>query len=239
MKNLLLQRNSISLFLLALMLFLVSCTNPKNEEKTTLPPPSPANSSLSLASSNSSANQVTLSPDGFSTNNICSIPKEVAGKSPFANLGGGKWEKWGEADGELDYACSGGNESVKLEDRIAKITARYGAMGGERTAHYVSAKYTALQYGGKTPVEEQLRLRYLDFCNDLSKNFYGQKLSEKFAKRLADESTYSNTEAANEYHEKAGNGYVNLAARKEKDAMITREVRFFASEAEYKKYKDS
>ena len=242
MINFLSQRNFIFLFSFALTLSLISCSGSKPEEKKTAPStpsPSTTNSTPPPLNSNSSSSQITLSPDGFSTNGICSLPKEIAGKSPFANLGGGTWEKWGDSEGELDYRCNGGNGAIKLEERIAKINARYGALGGPKSAHYVTAKYTALQYGGKVPVEEQFRQRYLDFCDDLSKKLYGQKLSETFRKRLTDESTYSNSGTANEYHEKIGNGYVNLAARKEKEAMISLEVRFYASEAEYKKYKDS
>ena len=68
--------------------------------------------------------------------------------------------------------------------------------------------------------------------------FYGEKLSEKFRKGLTDESTYPTSDAAR-YPEKIGEGYVDLAAKRDKDVMFTLEVRFFASEADYKKYKDS
>lgn len=237
MKKALLQRNSIYLF--ALIFFLGSCGDPKSEKRDALPTSSPTNSPSPPANSNALANQVTTSARGFSVSNICSLPKEVAGNSPFADLGGGTWGKWGDSEGELDYGCNGGNDSAKLEKEIAKVSAAYGALGRVDTVRFVFVKYTALQYGGKTPVEERLRHQYFDFCDNLSDKFFGQKLPEKFKKRLTDDSTYSSQGAANEYHEKAGTGYVNLKASKNTTAMVTLELRFFASEAEYKKYKDS
>jgi len=229
---------SINFFSSALILFLVSCGSPDSEKKASLPTPS--NSNALLTSANSPATKVTPAPDGFPVDKICSLPTEIARNSPFGALGGGKWAKWGDdSEGGLNYGCSGGKDSVKLEQETAKITARYDVMGEASAAHYVSTKYTSLQYGGKPPAEKGLRQAYINFCDELSTKFYGHPLPEKLKKHLQDETTFSPSEKPHNYHEKVANGYVNLAARREGDAMVALEIRFFASEAEYKKYKDS
>lgn len=230
-------RISINFFSFTLILFLISCGTPDSAKKTAIP--SLSNSNTLAANTNSPAGEIAPELHGFSVNKICSLPTEISGNSPFGALGGGKWEKWGDSESGLNYGCIGGNDSVKLEQEAAKISARYDVMGDANAAHYVSAKYTALQYGGRPPAESSLRRGYIDFCDNLSKSFYGRPLPEKFRKRLMDESKYSNSETPNNYHEKVGEGYVNLAARREGELMVAVEVRFFFSEAEYKKYKDS
>jgi hypothetical protein len=100
-------------------------------------------------------------------------------------------------------------------------------------------QYTAFQYTGQSQSEKQLRQQYADFCDKLSERFYGAKLSEKFKKRLLDESTYSPSGTRNGYAEKVGSGYVNLSSNKNKTIMIMLDVHFFSSEVEYRTYKNS
>jgi hypothetical protein len=238
MRNSVLSRYSPIFFLSTLSLFLVSCGSPGNDQNT-LPPKTPPLASPSPVAQNSPTNQTSSSSTRFSIDNVCSIPQQISGNSPFAGLGGGTWKKWGESAGDLEYGCDGGNESVKLEQATARISARYGAFGDAQAVHYVYAKYMALQYGGVTPVEKPLRQQYFDFCDGLSERLYGKKLPEKFKKRLADESTYSTRDKPSEYQEKVTDGYISLGARKEKEGMTTLEVRFFTSEEEFKKYKGS
>ncbi len=242
MRKFLSLQNPSSLSFLVLILFVISCANLKDRENRTSPSSPPANSTTSSANSNSSANQnaSTSTTPSFATNVICSLPKQVAPNTPFANLGGGTWGKWSDDQNpELNYGCNGGKDSTKLkDDGNVDITAEYGVIGGAENAHQVSAEYTAFQYTGQTPAEKQLRQQYADFCDKLSLKFYGAKLPEKFRKRLLDESAYSTSNTANEYAEKVGTGYVNLSSSKNK-AMIMLDVHFFSSEAEYQKYKDS
>ncbi len=242
MKKFLSLQNPSSLSFLVLILFVISCANLKDRKNQTSPSPTPANSTSSSANSNSSANQntSTSTTPSFATNIICSLPKQVAPNTPFANLGGGSWGKWNDSGGELDYGCNGGKDSFKIvASDNGDITAEYGAIGGADAVHYVSAEYMAMQYTGLTPNEKKFRQQYVDFCDKLSMKFYGAKLPEKFRKRLLDESTYSASGTANEYDEKVGSGYVNLSSNKNKNIMVLLDVHFFSSEAEYKKYKDS
>ncbi len=176
---------------------------------------------------------------GFSTDDVCTLPQEVVKNSPFASLGGGTWEKWDEAGGELSFSCTGGKDSVKLEDVIAKISAGYSALGSENAVRAVSATYVALQYGGEVPVEDQLRQKYVDLCDGLSRKFFGQPLPNNLRKRLADESTFSTSGAASEIKEKVGNGMISLRNRKEKTDLIRLEVNFFPDEAAYTKFNES
>jgi hypothetical protein len=181
-----------------------------------------------------------LAAQSFAANVVCSLPKQVAANTPYANLGGGSWSKWSDSGGDLDYGCNGGRDSVELiKDANTDITAEYGAIGAADVAHYVSAEYMAMQYTGLTSAEKQLRRQYVDFCDKLSLKFYGIKLPEKFKKRLLDESTYSPSGTANEYAEKVGSGYVNLSSNKNKNVMVLLDVHYFSSEAEFQKYKDS
>jgi len=181
----------------------------------------------------------TDAADNFSTNGVCSLPQQVFPGTPYASLGGGSWERWGDSDGELDYGCEGGRDYIKLRsDPMVEITAEYGVIGGPRTVHYVSAEYMATQYAGQTHEEKEARRQYADFCDRLSEKFYGQKLPPSFRKRLLDESTYSESGMANEYAERVGKGYVNLSSIKNQTKMILLDVHFFSSEEEYKTYKD-
>jgi hypothetical protein len=233
MMKLISSRKIISLLLFELALFSIACSSPANVKKDS------ALNANSRSPANSPTNQTASTAKGFSKDQVCNLPKAVGGSSALAELGGGTWGKWGDSGGDNDYGCNGGKDSVKLEQQTAKISASYGAFGDVDTLHSVFAKYLALQYGGKTPVEGDLRRQYIDFCDGLAAKFYGQKLSENFKKRLIDESTYSSSDAAGRYSEKIGDGYIDLAAKKEKEVMFTLEVRFFANEADYKKYKDS
>ena len=219
---------------------MLSCANLKDQQNRTSPSSTPANSTSANSNSPANQNASTLAAQSFTPNIICSLPKQVTPSTPFANLGGGSWGKWNDSGGELDYGCNGGKDSFKLvASDNGDITAEYGAIGGVDTVHYVSAEYMAMQYTGLTPAEKQHRQQYVDFCDKLSMKFYGAKLSEKFRKRLLDESTYSASGTANEYAEKVGNGYVNLSSNKNKNIMVLLDVHFFSSEVEYKKYKDS
>ncbi len=242
MRKFLSLQNPSSLSFLVLLLFVISCANLKDRENLNSTSSTPANSTSSSVNSNSPANQntSTATTQSFATNVICSLPKQVAPNTPFANLGGGSWGKWSDSGGELDYGCNGGKDSVKIVvSENGDITAEYGAIGGANVVHYVSAEYMAMQYTGLAPDEKKLRQQYVDFCDKLSMKFYGVKLPEKFRKRLLDEATYSPSGTANEYAEKVGSGYVNLSSNKNKNVMILLNVHFFSSEAEFKKYKDS
>lgn len=232
-------KNPSSLSLLVLILFVISCANSKDREIRTSPSPTPANSASSSANSPANQNPEASTAQAFATNVICSLPKQVAPNTPFANLGGGAWGKWDNSGGELAFGCNGGEDSIWLiDDGNVKINAEYGVIGGAQNAHQISVEYMALQYTGLTPAEKRWRQQYADFCDKLSAKFYGVKLPEKFRKRLLNESAYSTSDTANEYAEKVGNGYVNLSSSKNK-ATIMLDVHFFSSEAEYKKYKDS
>ncbi len=226
-------QNRSSLSLLVLLLLVISCANLDNQENRTS-----QNSTSSSANSNAPANQ--NASQSFEASIVCSLPKQVAPNTPFANLGGGTWGKWSDSGGDLDYGCNGGKDTVKiLASENGDITAEYGAIGGKDIVHYVTAEYMATQYTGLTSAEKQHRQQYVDFCDKLSQKFYGVKLPEKFRKRLLDESTYSPSGTANEYAEKVGSGYVNLSSNKNKNVMVLLDVHFFSSEAEFKKYKDS
>jgi hypothetical protein len=191
------------------------------------------------ASTPASSNSTDSLTPNFATTIVCSLPKQVARNTPFADLGGGTWGKWGDSGGELDYGCNGGQDSISLRRNDGvDITAEYGVIGGAQIAHYISVEYTAFQYRGQTVAEKQLRQQYADFCDKLSETLYGLKLPKEFRNRLLDESTYSSTGTANEYAQKIGNGYANLSSNKNKAMMISLDVHFFSSEVEYKTYKD-
>ncbi len=241
MKKYITLNNPIFVSFLILLLFALSCANLKDKENSSKSD-SPNNTVEDSNKSNSSVNENSMdsSAQTFMTEGICSSPKEVASGTPFADLGSGSWGKWSDSGGELDFGCNDGKDSIKLKkDENVDINAEYGAIGGENVVHYVSVEYMAMQYAGQTPDEKKLRQQYVEFCDKLSKKFYGEHLPEKFKKRLLDESTYSKSGTANEYGEKVGNGYVNLSSNKNKNIMILLDVHFFSSESEYKKYKDS
>ena len=199
---------------------------------------SPSSTSTNSPSSSAPASSSSLTPN-FATAVVCSLPKEVARNTPFADLGGGTWGKWGDPGEELDYGCNGGQDSISLRKNDGvDITAEYGAIGAAQVPHYISVEYTAFQYNGQTGAEKELRRQYADFCDKLSEKLYGLKLPQDFRKRLLDESAYSSTGTANEYAQKIGNGYANLSSNKNKTMMISLDVHFFSSEAEYRTYKD-
>ena len=196
------------------------------------------NSPSSSAPASSNPSDSALTPT-FATTVVCSLPKQVARNTPFAELGGGSWGKWGDSGGELDYGCNGGKDSITLrKDAGLDITAEYGVIGGAQIPHYISVEYTAFQYNGQTGAEKRLRQHYADFCDKLSETLYGLKLPQEFRKRLLDESQYASANTANEYAQKIGNGYANLSSNKNKTMMIMLDVHFFSSELEYKTYKD-
>ena len=239
MKKFLLLQNPSSISFLVLVLCVISCANLKDRENRTAPSPAPTNaaSSENLPTGQRIESSITAS---FAAKSVCSLPKQAAPNTPFANLGGGTWGKWGDSNGDLDYGCNDAKDSINLKaDGNVEITAEYGAIGGTNAARYISAEYMAMQYSGQTPTEKELRQQYADFCDKLSEKIYGQKLPAKFKKRLLDESTYSASGTANEYGEEVGNGFVNLSSNKNKTILILLDVHFFSSEAEYKKYKDS
>lgn len=182
---------------------------------------------------------VWVSPSHFAPNVVCSLPQQVAQRTPFAGLGGGSWRRWRDSDGGLDHGCHGSKDLVRLlDDGSSNISAEYEAVGGPEAVHYVSAKYTAFQHAGQTPAEKQLRQQYADFCDKLSERFYGVKLPEKFRRRLLDESTYLSSGAANQYAGEVGSGYVNLSSSKNESSMVVLDVHFFSGEEEYRAYKD-
>jgi len=202
---------------------------------------SPSSTSTNSRSSSAAAsNPSDSSPTpNFATTVVCSLPKQVAPNTPFADLGGGTWGKWGDSGEELDYGCNGGQDSISLRKNDGvDITAEYGVIGGPQITHYISVEYTAFQYNGQTGAEKQLRQQYAEFCDELSEKLYGSKLPQEFRKRLLDESKYSPSGTANEYAQKIGNGYANLSSNKNKTMMIMLDVHFFSSEVEYKTYKD-
>jgi hypothetical protein len=201
-------------------------------------PSTSTNTPSSSVPASSNPSDSILTPN-FETTVVCSLPEQVAEDTPFADLGGGTWGKWGDSGGELDYGCNGGQDSISLrKTEDVDITAEYGVIGGAQIPHYISVEYTAFQYNGQTGIEKQLRRQYADFCDKLSEKLYGLKLPQEFRKRLLDEATYSPSGTANEYAHKIGNGYANLSSNKNKTMMIMLDVHFFSSEAEYKTYKD-
>jgi hypothetical protein len=204
----------------------------------TSPSSTSTNSPSSSAPASSSPSDSSLTQN-FAIAVVCSLPKQVARDTPFADLGGGTWGKWGDSGGELDYGCNGGQDSISLRKNDGvDITAEYGVIGGAQVPHYISVEYTAFQYNGQTGAEKQLRRQYADFCDKLSEKLYGSKLPQEFRKRLLDESKYSPSGTANEYAQKIRNGYANLSSNKNKTMMIMLDVHFFSSEVEYKTYKD-
>lgn len=224
--------------------FFAGCSGNANSAK---PPSTPGTNARSLtpaptaakANTNSAEDVVAASEPGLSTANICTMPRSAASAgSGLAMLGGGTWGKWDEQGGDLGFSCTGGLDSVKLEDVVAKISAYYTPLGDANAVHRVSVKYVALQYGGKAPVEKDLRQQYVKFCDSLSQRFYGKAFSEKFAKALSDETAYSTTDKPSESFDAPGGGYVTLTSSSTKEGMMTLETTFYASEAEYKKYKD-
>jgi len=227
--------------ILALSLFLSSVCCSKTSEGVK-EPALRSNSNVSNPSTAASSvplpeNRAATSGNGFSAANVCSLPQEVAAGSQFAVLGGGSWGKWDDDGGELSYGCSNSTDSIKLEDISAKIKAYYAVLGNGEKAHSISAKYVALQYGGKIPAEGPLRQQFIKFCDSLSARLFGVGLPEEFRKRLADRSV-SPSEVANGHQGKVGTGYANMTIRSTKAGMVELDVEFYPSEDEYKQYSD-
>lgn len=238
--------NRNTLFLWLILIFAVflaeSCSGTGDVANDNARPPAPASPSsgnrVNASPTPGDQGQTVMASEGFSPLSVCSLPRN-AGSSPFASLGGGKWDKWDEEENGLNFSCTGGTDSQMLEQVVAKIRAGYSALGDAQTVRVVSATYVALQYGGKTKEEEALRPKYAEFCDLLSRNLYGEPLPEKFRKRILDESTYSESANPPDYTEKIGQGLVTLNARKEKSDMVRLEVNFYPTEADHKKFKDS
>lgn len=236
----------VPLLAIALLSFAISCGRSNEPANATRPTTVRPNTNSPAANAappavNATGNQTgaAIRAEGFSVENVCTLPQEVVEDSPFSGLGGGNWEKWDDADGGLSYNCTGGRDSIKLEDVIAKISGRYSALGDKASVQVVSATYIALQYGGETQVEGPLRQKFVEFCDSLARKFYGQPLPYKFRRRLTDEATYSESASSEEYTEKVGKGMLSLSARKEKSDLIRLEVNFFPDEAAYRKFKES
>ncbi len=175
---------------------------------------------------------------GFNSSSVCSLPRNLTGGSPFAGLGGGTWEKWEDNENGFNYSCSGGTDSLKLEEVVAKIRGGYSALGDREMVRAVSATYIALQYGGKTKEESALRPKYADFCDLLSRNLFGEPLPESIRKRIMDEALAGKANGP-EFSEKVGQGLITLGVRKEKTDLLRLEVNFFPTEADFKKFKNS
>ena len=236
----------VPLLTIALLSFAISCGGSSEQANATRPTTARPNTNSPTANaappaviaSGNQTDSAAIPADGFSVEDVCTLPQDVV-DSPFSGLGGGNWEKWDDAGGGLSYSCTGGRDSIKLEDVIAKISGRYSALGDKASVQVVSATYIALQYGGETPVEGPLRQKFVEFCDSLARKFYGQPLPDKFRRRLTDEATYSESASSEEYTEKVGKGMLSLSARKEKSDLIRLEVNFFPNEAAYKKFKES
>ena len=177
---------------------------------------------------------------GFSTQQFCDLPKQIAPNTPFGALGGCKWGKSVDlGDKEMDFSCSG-EEMIKLQNQATQeIAVEFSPWGGEKSVHYLSLEYTANNIGGLDPNESKFRQQYADFCDKVAEKLYGVKLSEKFRKRLLNESTYSPKGVTNLYGEKVGNGYITLSTNKVQSTMILLYVTYYSSEDEFQKYKDS
>lgn len=205
------------------------------------PAPSVTPTKPTSTGENPAAKRITPSPTtpNFATSIVCSLPAQAFSNTPFGTLGGGQWRKWIDSGGELDYACEGGTDLIKLKhDGNVDITAEYSVLGNSQSAHYISAEYTAFQYTGQTVDEMTLRQQYAAFCDRLASKLYGKKLSKAFRNRILNESTYSPTGTANSHAERIGTGYVSLSSN-QNNAMLMLNVHFFPSEADYRNYKDS
>lgn len=217
----------------ALIMFLcvIGCVSSNKQENGSLRAPKSQRGPTSSSDANSSP---------FALNVVCSLPKKAFRNTPFARLGGGSWGKWNDSGGELDYACNGGTDSIKLKKTDeSDITAEYGVIGGANQVRYVSAEYTAFQYLGQTRDERVLRREYVDFCDKLAELLYGQKLSKGFRERMLNESRYSPSGTANEYAEKIGSGYLTLSSNRNKSLMFQIHLQFFPSEAIYRRFKNA
>jgi len=190
------------------------------------------------------ANQNFPSPPNlnYATNTICSAPKEIAPNTPFAKLGGGKWEKWGASDGYLSYGCK---DTKNLSNSVSitsgadlYIGFKYDALGEAQAVHNVATEYTAGQTPTIVPDEKKYREQYADFCDKLTSKFYGLSLPGSFKDKLLHEANYSPYETDIKYGEKVGTGYVMMTSEmsREKD-LIRLKVYFYSNETDYNKYK--
>src|SRR5687768_471939 len=106
-------KNPSFIALLLLLLFALSCNN-LSENRLPNSASTNRNSENSVKQNSSTNQNSNVSPNQFfSKENICSIPMQIASSTPYANLGGGSWDKWGDSGGELDYGCKGGKDSTK------------------------------------------------------------------------------------------------------------------------------
>lgn len=203
-------------------------------------PSSPATPNTGAAANAKTISTVTpvVSGSGLSIASVCSAPQEIGADAKLSVLGGGKWARWDTEDGELSHGCDGGVDSVKLEVEKAKISAYYNVIGGPENVNNVSAKYMALQYGGRMPGEDALRRQYLEFCDKLSRKFFEADLPAKFKAKI-ESALDTISEKPTEIQDKAGNGFLTLSTVNTKAGLLTLEVRFFPSEAAYNKYKNS
>jgi len=227
-------------------LTLIGCNSAVDKKQTVSTAAQNSSSPPPAASpANLPANQNAASPPNpnYATTNICSAPKEVAPDTPFAKLGGGKWEKWGVSDGYLSYGCKDAKNlsnsiDIKTDNPILYIAAKYDALGEAQAVHSVATEYTAGQTPTIVPDEKKYREQYADFCDKLSSKFYGLKLPDTFKKKLLDEANYSPYLKDIKYGEKVGTGYVIMTSEisKEKD-LIRLQVHFYSNETDYNKYK--
>jgi hypothetical protein len=224
----------LSFALILAAIVTLSTANPSADGRnpTNLSPTPTASTTTSKSEHNSTSSK-------FDTTAVCSLPAQLTSNTAFARLGGGRWQKWTDAGGELGYACEGGADQIKLKnDGSLDITAEYSVLGNAQSAHYISAEYTAFRYAGPSEVENTFRQQYADFCDRLASKVYGAKISEKFRDRLLNEFTYSKAGSANSYYEKIGIGVIAVSSNKN-DRMIMVNVRFFPTESDFKSYKDS
>lgn len=192
-----------------------------------------------FSAANGSASEDGSKSSSFAAISVCSLPAQVLTNSAFAKLGGGRWQKWSDAGGELDYACEGGTDLIKLKkDDTLDISAEYSVLGNSQSAHYISVEYSSFRYAGPSETEKTFRRQYADFCDRLAMKLYGKRLSEPFKNRLLNESTYSTAGTANSYHERVGIGFIDLSSIRN-DKMVMLDVHFFPSESDFRTYKDS
>jgi hypothetical protein len=223
------------LFMLAFLISVGTADHSKTGRAPLSVSPTPATSTTSARSESGESPKAS----SFATTAVCSLPAVVFKNSEFARLGGGNWRKWSNEGGELDHACEGGTDLIKLKnDGALDVAAEYSVLGNAESVHYVSAEYTAFRYAGPSETEKTLRRQYADFCDRLAMKVYGTKLSETFRNRLLNESTYSTAGSANSYHEKIGIGYIRLSSNRN-DKMVMLDVHLFPTESDFRTYKDS
>jgi hypothetical protein len=176
----------------------------------------------------------------FQIETVCNLPKQSSAGTPYAQLGGGAWSKWIDEGGDLDHSCNGGTDEIKLKKTSdVEVIAEYQVFGSVDRVHYIAVQYTAFQYLATTQDEKAIRKSFAEFCNQLANGMFGKELSKTFTNKLLKETTYYPAGTANEYGEKIGSGYVNLSTNKNKTLMYLLNVKFFPSEGDYQRFKDS